>query len=230
MKWIVKSQIITGKANKKCGIKCQDKIHYINNEEIICAALADGAGCANFGDLGADIAVKTACEYIKKNFDYLFKLEEEKVKYKIFSCIIREFRKLIIERNVILRDLASTLLVMAVKGDKYIMISLGDGYIGYVKNKKLKTMFYFDSNITNKKKFLTSSPMCYEYAELKRGNINDLNTFFICSDGFIDCFHNYNNLLDKNLYNVVKSDKKLDEVMNSDKIIDDSSYILVVKN
>lgn len=229
MKWTIKCENIKGKINKKYNRKCHDKIYYLNKEKILCAALADGAGCAKYGDIGAYSSVKASCEYMEKNFDNLFELEEEKIKYKLFCHIKRKLRELILEKDILLKDLASTLLVIAIKEDKYIMISLGDGYIGQLDDEKVKTMFYVDSRKNNKKKFLTSSLICYKYAEAKKGYVNNSKSFFMCSDGFFYCFDKYNHSEVMNVYNKISSNKKLNKVINNRKIIDDLSYILILK-
>lgn len=44
--------------------------------------------------------------------------------------------KLAQELDCLVKDLASTLLVVAVKNGKYLILHIGDGVIGYVKTKR----------------------------------------------------------------------------------------------
>ena len=67
IKWRVISVSVAGKSHEKRGQLCQDAHHWqILPEGILVAAVADGAGSSNLGDVGAKIAVGVAVEAISQ--------------------------------------------------------------------------------------------------------------------------------------------------------------------
>lgn len=166
LEWIIKANSIKGNFKRRINDKCQDKIYSIENEESVCIALADGASCALYGDLGAEISVKTSCEYMKRNFDKLFKFSEEKIKYELLCAVVMALRKASIIGNYYLKDLVSTLSILAIKDKRYISIFLGDGIIGKIENEKLDSISYFDSTKNSKYKYLTTTSECYYRAKI----------------------------------------------------------------
>lgn len=189
MKWMVRGEKITGKINRERNVECQDRMYSVVEEKFSCIALADGAYSAECGGFGAQVACEAVCIIMQDKFDYLYELSEENIKYYVLCAVVRRFRKIIIEKDIKLKDLGSTLLFTAVKGDKYISMLLGDGFI--IKNMKDHSEYLlYEKNAQNingiKKKHLTSSPMCYLHARVNKGEIHDTQSFFMCSDGLYD--------------------------------------------
>ncbi|OSA92126.1 UNVERIFIED_ORG: hypothetical protein B2H95_05640 [Clostridium botulinum] len=236
MEWIIKENSIGSRFRKDLNNNCQDKVYSIKDKESICIALADGSGSSIYGDIGAEIAVKTSCEYMINNFDDLFKMSEEKIKYEVLCAVIRALRKESVLKNYYIKDLSSTLSLVAIKCNKYISIFLGDGMIGKVKNSNLNCMFYFDSNKNNKNKYLTTTSYCYEVTEVDKGYCHDTNLFFILCDGVINCFYNQDkNKVCINLNEIIKKDyvdidKKIDKKILQSSLLDDCSYIIAYKD
>lgn len=186
LEWSIKSNIITGKMNIDRNVECQDKTCYIQHDDFSCIALADGASCAMYSGAGAEGVTTAVCQFMRERFDYLYELDEEKIKYEVLCAVLRHLRKIIIEKNIKLKDLGSTLLFTAIKGNKYISMLLGDGIIAKHNKESNGYSIYSESNITGKKKHLTSSPMCYLHAHLNKGITDNTDIFFMCSDGLAD--------------------------------------------
>lgn len=232
LRWMVRSEKITGEINRERNMECQDSTYSIVEEDFSCMALADGAYCATYGGLGAQIACETVCKIMKDKFDYLYELNEESIKYYVLCAVIRSFRKIILEKDIRLKDLGSTLLFTAVKGDKYISMLLGDGLI--IKNNEEQSEYLlFEKHVENingiKKKHLTSSPMCYLYAHINKGNIDGTDSFFMCSDGLYDRFNVKDEKeLKVNIKNIMKN-SLCDYEGSKDIVYDDCSYIVLFK-
>ena len=189
LRWMVRGEKITGEINKERNVECQDRMYSIVEDDFSCIALADGAYSAECGGLGAQAACEAVCRIMQDKFDYLYELSEENIKYYVLCAVVRSFRKIILEKDIKLKDLGSTLLFTSVKGDKYISMLLGDGFI--IKNMKdYSEYLLYEKNAQNingiKKKHLTSSPMCYLHAHVNKGEIHDTQSFFMCSDGLYD--------------------------------------------
>lgn len=172
--------------NRNRNVECQDRTYYVQHDDFLCIALADGASCTEYGRIGAQTAAETVCEFMKNKFDYLFELEDEKIKYDVLCEVLRNLRKIIIEDDIKLKELGSTLLFTALKDNRYISMLLGDGAIIKRQKDSYEYLIYSESISTNKKKYLTSSPMCYLNAYVKKGRVNDIKSFIMCSDGFLD--------------------------------------------
>lgn len=233
--WVIKGNSIRSEFKRNITDKCQDKIYSIKNKGITCIALADGTEFALYGDLGAEIAVKTACKYMEKNFDKLFGYSEEKISYEILCAVVRALRKASIIESYDFKNLASTLSILGIKNSEYISVFLGDGIIGKIENGEIRCLSYFDSNKSSKHKYLTTTSECYQRAKVTKGYCNGIDLFFILSDGILDYFYEADE--DKMYMNLSKIIKKEygnieDELNNKlvkNKLIDDCSYIIAYK-
>lgn len=235
MEWVIKGNSIKSDFKRNITDKCQDKIYSIKNKGITCIALADGTNFALYGDLGAEIAVKTACEYMEKNFDELFSYSEERISYEILCATVRALRKVSVIENYNLKDLASTLSIIGIKNNEYISMFLGDGTIGKIESNKIGCISYFDSIKSSKYKYLTTTSACYYRAKVKKGYCENIDLFFILSDGILDYFYdrdeekmymNLNKIIKKEYENIKDT---LNNKLVENKLIDDCSYIIAYK-
>lgn len=235
MEWVIEGNSIKSDTKRNIRDKCQDKIYTIKNKEAVCIALADGANFALYGDLGAEIAVKTACKYMEKNFDELFRYSEEKISYEILSVVVRALRKASIIGDYDFKNLASTLSILGIKNNKYISVFLGDGIIGKVENDRVRLISYFDSNKSKKYKYLTTTSECYHRSYITKGYCTDIDLFFILSDGILDCFYEIDqDKMYMNLSKIIKEEyenigDKINNVLTKNKLGDDCSYIIAYK-
>jgi hypothetical protein len=147
-------------------------------------ALADGAGSAILSHYGAEQAVNCIAEYLSDNFVSLIENEDGKqVKQQILETVRNSLEKVTEERECKLSDLASTLLVVAVSEDNYIIAHVGDGVIGYLDGEELKIASFPDngefSNVTT---FVTSKEALASM-RLFKGNVKSIAGFVIMSDG-----------------------------------------------
>ena len=190
MNWLQSSCALQGRMHFEEGIPCQDKTfsYYNNNTYII--ALADGASSAEYSHYGADVVVESICKYIAESFDELLQNSDALyVKTNIINYLIGKLEQESIKRNCEINELASTLLFAAVKDDKFFIGHIGDGVIGYLKNKDLKVISTPQSGeYANTTFFVTSNKANY-YLRIYRGNTNDVSGFFLMSDGSSNCLY-----------------------------------------
>ncbi|WP_085022864.1 protein phosphatase 2C domain-containing protein [Anaerovibrio sp. JC8] len=102
------------------------------------------------------------------------------------------------------KECASTLLAVAVKGDRFVLMHIGDGVIGYTKDNKIKIASYPDNGeFSNVTVFTTSSDAIFSMKLLK-GELNGIDSFILMSDGTeAGLYHKKNKSLTSALVRVV---------------------------
>ena len=131
--WNMASASVRGFAHVHHKIVCQDKVKtaYINGIHVM--ALADGMGSYFLSDIGAQIAVDSACTFIAENFHVLTTLSADRAIEDINSAVQEVLEEMANRLDVGLENLASTLLVVAVCGNDTLAFHCGDGFIGLEK-------------------------------------------------------------------------------------------------
>jgi len=80
-------------------------------------------------------------------------------------------------------DLASTFLTVAVSAERFVVVHIGDGVIGYVKNGELRVVSAPDNaEFANQTTFVTS-PDAVSSTRLFRGSTDGVSGFILMSDG-----------------------------------------------
>jgi len=175
---------VQGRGHIKTDTPCQDKTKQLFKDGVNVIALADGAGSAKHSHFGAECVVENISIYVADNFKQLFENANGK---QVKLAIMNELKRVLIakcdELDCKYVDLASTLLLVAVCEDKYIIAHIGDGVIGYLDGSELKIASSPDNgefaNITT---FVTSNEALISMRLLK-GNIKEISGFIIMSDG-----------------------------------------------
>jgi len=139
--WKVISTSVSGSDHEISGVSCQDANFYkILRNKILVSAVADGAGSAVMGDIGAKIAVQSAVKSVRIKSSEISKLNDEKWKeiligsFKSAQVVIEKEAK---EKGMTVRDFATTLsLVIAYPG--FVAAGqVGDGAIILAENENL---------------------------------------------------------------------------------------------
>ena len=175
---------VQGRGHIKTGTPCQDKTMQLVQNGTHVIALADGAGSANLSHFGAECIVQRISEYMVNHFEDLFANEDGKqVKQELLDMLKNALLNIAVELECVVKDLASTLLAVAVREDRYIIIHIGDGVIGYLKDSDLKVASVPDngefSNVTT---FVTSSEALTSM-RLFKGKLDNISAFILMSDG-----------------------------------------------
>ncbi|MEB3340642.1 PP2C family serine/threonine-protein phosphatase [Okeania sp.] len=127
--WRVVSVSVAGTSHEKRGQLCQDAHRWqILSEKVLVAAVADGAGSASLGDVGAKIAVDVAVKTIaEQKF-----LPKDNIgwQYQLIDALRAAKNAVLIEsqvRNVAARELAATLILVVATPELVIAAQVGDG-------------------------------------------------------------------------------------------------------
>lgn len=235
---------VQGRGHVNTGTPCQDKTYIKSENNVQIIALADGAGSARLSHLGAEFVTKQMCDILSNDFELYFQEEDGvAIKRKIINDLKNGLKVVAIHNSCEVKDLASTLLVVAIKEGKYIIIHVGDGVIGYLKNNLLKVASYPENGeFANTTVFVTSDDALTTMKILK-GTLGDIEGFALMSDGTENSFFSKK---DKTLAPVLKKimdltrildiqylekeiTKSFEEVVKKN-TIDDCSLALIVKD
>lgn len=239
--WNILESVKQGRSHVKHGIPCQDKTFSQSYDGTYVIALADGAGSASLSHYGAECVVRCVTDELGMYFESYWNEQNARIaKERLFNVLYEALQKQADLRECELKDLASTLLVVAVKDERYLMLHVGDGVIGYHDEEGLKVASAPNNGeFANTTIFVTSSDACGQ-ARILKGHLGSITGFVLMSDGPEACLYNHqtkaladglleilNDIASKNL-DVVSLD--LDEAMNSVIVqytMDDCSLVLM---
>lgn len=173
-----------GSGHKKSDIPCQDRVAHLNKSDCQVAALADGAGSARYSQFGAEGVVNHICEFMCDHFDEIYANENTaEVRQILMKTVLTKINEISSEMGCEPGDLASTLLVTGVKNEKYILIHLGDGVIGYIKNNELRVATHPDNGEFLNETYFTTSKNSERMMRLAKGSASEIQAFILMSDG-----------------------------------------------
>lgn len=186
---------VAGRGHERRGIPCQDKTYRFQYNGVNTVALADGAGSAKLSHLGASRISEFTCKEMAEHFDCYYANENgEAVKKYLISLFLDELGNLAEIKDCSIDDLASTILFVAEKNEKFIIGHIGDGVIGYTKNNELKIASYpHNGEFTNTTMFVTSDGVEKTFRLLKGSTHNGIDGFVLFSDGTESAFYDKKN-------------------------------------
>lgn len=100
-----------------------------------CIALADGAGSRAKSEVGAEVVVRTTLRLLSAQFDEIYAMcvaAEESARRHIHDRLLESLRRAASRHGCDVRALASTLLFVAHKGDRFLAGHIGDGLIAQI--------------------------------------------------------------------------------------------------
>jgi hypothetical protein len=181
--WLMNGTAVQGRGHISEGVPCQDKIASKSNGKINVIALADGAGSAALSHIGAEKCVDTITQYFLDHFDDCYFGDEDSVKQRIYEVLIENLQQLAIDNECDIKDLASTLLCVAVTDDRVITLHLGDGIIAYYNGQSVKVYSAPDNGeFANVTHFVTSSNALSKI-RIRKEVLSDATAFYLMSDG-----------------------------------------------
>lgn len=175
---------IQGSSHIKENIPCQDNTYSSVGNDTYVIALADGAGSARLSHYGSEIVTKFICSELTKKFERYFSNNDGvAVKHQLINILLEVLTKKAEELNCEIKELASTLLFVAVKDEQFIIAHIGDGVIGYLKDKELKIVSHPENGEFINTTVFTTSKDVIVTMKLIKGNLKDIKGFVLMSDG-----------------------------------------------
>lgn len=241
--WKIFESSAQGRSHVKEDIPCQDKTYSLTVGDVTTIALADGAGSARLSHYGAECSVKTIAEELCNKFDSYWDENDASVaKFRFYQEILSSLRKKAEELSCELKDLASTLLAVSVKGNRFLIFHIGDGVIGYKDNNILKVASAPNNGEFCNTTIFTTSPQAESQTKLIKATSNTIDGFILMSDGPEACLYDHKNrALAKGLVAMLEDSAKepedtvkanIDETMQEtivNRTYDDCSIVLMAK-
>lgn len=207
----------TGRSHRLTQTPCQDQVFRREHPDgVLVLALADGAGSAYFSHYGAEAVNRSAAAWLNKNFDRLFRATNNTAEVKEeLSVYLQRVLSELARRGIPVdnrdrsrlrlprkseqprircspRDLASTLLVVAMKDQRYLALHLGDGVIGAETlsprgRRRMTVLSAPEEGEHANETFFVGMPNAGEHLRLYRGQVKtarqEISGFILMSDG-----------------------------------------------
>jgi serine/threonine protein phosphatase PrpC len=183
-KWVYAGSKHIGPKHVLQGKPCQDDISFLEKNNGISIALADGLSSQKHSDLGANFITKLICDYVLENFETLISENTFIIKRKIGNLIYDKLLKFAQEKECNPLDFASTLLFVCVFDDQYILGHLGDGIILSKKGLIVSIISNpedVDGDTT--KPYHTLHSEMNAHIRIQKGKTHDIDGFILMSDG-----------------------------------------------
>lgn len=169
MSWRAIARSAVGTSHQKQQMPCQDYGECKIIDDVMIGAVADGSGSAKYADIGAQLAVKTALEYLvdfqkQQHFWQLnpqVPCEEEarELFAKTINQVIIALQAQAASAGYFIQDLACTLLVVVATPNWVTAMQVGDGFI-VVRCQQEEPQLLFSPNkgeYFNETTFVTSA-------------------------------------------------------------------------
>ena len=211
--WKVAQASVTGRGHVISNNPCQDKTFYVYKNGVCVIALADGAGSARCSHFGAERAVQCISNILADQFYSFYEQSDPSVvRHELLSRVVEELELVSKDIGCALQELASTLLSVAVCGDKYLIVHLGDGVIGYHDNGILKVASSPNNGEFCNSTVFTTSSAAEESIRLLKGTLRDgMKGFVLFSDGVESILYKHSkNEISQSLYPVFDDLAQLD--------------------
>jgi len=173
-----------GRGHEKNNTRGQDRTAFVSRNGIRVICLADGAGSASHSEYGAQAVVREACEILVREFQNLTTSNDaDGCRKLVLNALLARLREIAERRSCAVKDLASTLLAVAISDDRFVALHVGDGVIGMLRNDETIVVSHPENDeFSNTTTFVTSS-RAYENMDIIRGKLDGVNGFILMSDG-----------------------------------------------
>ena len=179
-----------GQRHISTGRRCEDRSKTFSANGVTAIAVADGAGSDtyDFAADGAQCVVDTITRFLCNNFEKFYTTESEEELATVVIGICREaLQKKAEELDVdSIQRMASTLLAVAVKDNRFIACHLGDGVIGRLTPDGAEVITAPDNGEFAGTTFFVTTQGAVSHLRIKRGFTGNTISYFMMSDGAAD--------------------------------------------
>lgn len=178
---------VQGGKHIKLNKPCEDRTYSMHKNGVSVISLADGAGSDKYmyAAQGAECVTKTVAEFFCNNFEKFYDSKDEAELKRILISVCFKQLKIFAKENGIddIRKMASTLLCVAVKGERSIVCHLGDGVIGKLTKDGTQVVSLPENGeFANCTYFVTGSDSA-KHLRIIKDATEDIVAFFLMSDG-----------------------------------------------
>ena len=184
MDYKISSAACAGRYHRGQGAPCQDKVCRMRVNDVVCIALADGAGSRQYSEYGAERVVFCICGVMCRDFDDLWCMEDG----DLAELLIRECLWDLSGMALPMDELASTLLFFAAHRDgRCITGHLGDGAVIRMDEAGELTLASAPENGAYlNETWFTTSPDAPAHLRLTREVLTEEGAVLLMSDGMTE--------------------------------------------
>ena len=183
---------VRGRAHEAEGTRGQDRTAYLSRGGVKALCLADGAGSATHAEPGAQAATDAGSAFLVDHFHDLLASDDAGAAREAMLRHIRSRLEFVAAgHGCAPTDLASTFLGVGVDGERFVAVHVGDGVIGYMKDREVRVVSAPDNaEFANQTTFITSSDAATAM-RLFRGTLAGVTGFLLMSDGASASLYDY---------------------------------------
>ena len=174
---------IQGQTHRKNNKLCQDHIKYRTKNNTLFAALADGAGSRKYGGESAEIVVEIVDSYFKRKRKIYEKYEN------VSKDIETLFENKLKEKHISKNEAGTTLLFVAVRGNRYIAGHVGDGVIIMKNNDGIRVLSEPENGRYVFETFFLPQESNADHFRIYSGEIEEGDGFILASDGIAEAIY-----------------------------------------
>ena len=214
--WNVIQCAAQGRSHIKSDIPCQDKTYSAFDNDTQVIALADGAGSAKLSHYGAETVTKFICSELTEKFDTYFSDNDgASVKQQLIEGMLKSLSKTANQLECEIKELASTLLFVAIKNNQFIIAHIGDGVVGYLKNDEMKIASQPENGEFVNTTVFTTSKDAIVTMKLIKGSLGEIQGFVLMSDGTETSLYSKK---ERKLADVLKKVMQMSTIISVDKV------------
>lgn len=214
--WNVIQCAIQGRGHIKSNTPCQDKTYSMVTDTMQVIALADGAGSAKLSHYGAETVTKFICSELTEKFGVYFDDNDgAAVKQQLIEGVLKSLAETAKQLECEIKELASTLLFVAVKNEQFIIAHIGDGVIGYLKNNEMNIASQPENGEFVNTTIFTTSKDAIMTMKLIKGFLGGIQGFVLMSDGTETSLYSKK---ERKLADVLKKIMRMSTIISVDKV------------
>ena len=187
--WKIVNATMQGTSHIKNGVPCQDFVKS-SAYAVKIIALADGAGSATHSDIGAKFACEAIINNIERRFNKLYETDLPLLKKRLVNSVMLRLYNSAKKKKVDISQFGSTLLFIAIQGNRVLAGHIGDGVIGAISNDgKISVLSEPERGEYANTTFFTTSSDSKSHFRIYKFKVDDYKSFFLMSDGAADCLY-----------------------------------------
>lgn len=175
-------------------IPCQDMVSITKMNHSTFLGLSDGAGSKKYSGAGAKYILEELSTELSTNLDYY--LQSDDIQHVLTEFIEITLYLYAAENAIDFEELDSTLLVVLLYGNSYLLLHIGDGLIVSIDTKnELQLLSLPENGEYANETYFTTTVNYKDRLRISQGNSEDIaRGVLICSDGIEDLLYDYQTL------------------------------------
>ena len=188
MEYKVSQAVCAGTRHQAEGLPCQDRTSTERSGDVICCALADGAGSRSSSEVGAACVTRFVSGLFCQAFEALWAMEDGALARRITELCCAALAR----QAPPIYDLACTLLFCAAHRDgRFLAGHLGDGIMILEQGGQLSVFSPPENGAYRNETFFITGEDASEHLRIRRGVWAQPGTLLMMSDGTAESLYHY---------------------------------------